>query len=164
MLLLGTALVLFAVACKSSSPSSNSNNNNSPMNMAGNWTITGTSSQGSGSTSGTVDVEQSGQGIGINGATTLTTLFGSITVQQSGTSLTGTFTNATKGVTYNFTGTLSGGNITIAGAAVPCAAGTQFVSMTGTVATTKMHGNYIMTADPGCYNPSDSGAWSAIKQ
>jgi hypothetical protein len=118
--------------------------------------------------SGTVDVEQSGQGISTNGVTTLTTLFGSITIQQSGTSLIGTFTNPIKGVTYNFTGTLSDGNITIAGAAVPCAmgsgTGTQFLNMTGTISSTKMHGNYTMTMDSACYFPSDAGAWSAIKQ
>ena len=161
-LLLGSTLALFAVASNSTNPSNNFSSN-SPMNVAGNWTITLTSTQGQGTISATADVAQSGQGIGTNGVTTLTGVVGSITVSQSGTNLTGTLTNSIKGVNYNFTGTLSGGNITITGS-VACGMGIQSTNIIGTITSTKLHGNYTITRDSACYYPSDAGTLAATKQ
>jgi hypothetical protein len=168
VLLLGSALVLFAVACNTTDPSSNSGSN-SPMNMAGNWTITAISTLGQGTFSGTTDVAQSGQGIGTNGATTLTAVVGSISVSQSGTNLTGTLTNSIKGNIYSFTGTLSGGNITITGSTPSCyfSGGTTSatsISIIGTVTSTSMQGNYAITRNANCGLPSDAGTWTATKQ
>src|ERR1039458_2319366 len=105
VLLLGSVLALLPVACSSNG---NSSSGNSAMNMAGAWTVTAVSTEGKGTVSGTANVEQSGQGLGTNGVTTLTAVVGSISFSQSGTRLTGTITDSIKGVTYNFTGTLSG--------------------------------------------------------
>lgn len=165
VLLLGSALALFAVACKSTNTSSNSSSN-SAINMAGNWTLTTTSTEGHGTLSGTADVAQSGQDIGTNGATTLTAVVGSISVSQSGTSLNGTFTNPIKGVSYNFTGTLSGGNVTITGSPVPCSdgVGNTSINITGTITSTNMKGHYTTTRDSGCFYPADAGTWTATKQ
>jgi hypothetical protein len=167
VLLLGSALA-FGPGCKSSNPSSSLSSNfssNSPMDVTGNWTLTVTSTQGQGTVSATGDVAQSGQGLGTNGVTTLSAngIIGSITISQSGSNLTGTLSNPMKGVSYNFTGTLSGGNITITGS-VACGMGVQTTTISGTVSSTKMHGDYTTTRDSGCYYPSDAGAWSATKQ
>jgi uncharacterized protein YdeI (BOF family) len=135
------------------------------MNMAGAWTATAASTQGQGTFSGTANVDQSGQGIGTNGATTLTAVVGSITISQSGTSLTGTLTNSIKDIIYNFTGTLSGDNITITGSA-PCSniqGATTSISITGTITSTSMQGNYTITRSSDC-TPGDAGTWTATKQ
>jgi hypothetical protein len=138
------------------------------MNLAGNWTVTATSTQGMGTVSGTAAMTQSGQGMGTNGVTTLTAAIGSINVTQSGTNLTGTITDSIHDKIYNFTGTLSGGNITITGGSVPCNAGyltgTRSASMTGTITSTNMQGNYTITSSSGCYNSGDAGTWTATKQ
>lgn len=162
LLLVSGALLLFAVACNGANPSNNSGGN-SPMNVAGNWTLTVTSTQGQGTVSATADVTQSGQGIGANGTTTLSGAAGNISIAQSGTNLTGILTNGINGVNYNFLGTLSGSNITIAGS-VACGMGVQSTSITGTISSTKMHGTYTVTRDSACFHPSDAGAWAATKQ
>lgn len=159
-LLLGSALALLPVAC-----SSNSSSGNSAMNMAGAWTATAVSSQGHGTVSSTTNVEQSGQGLGTNGATTLTAVVGSITISQSGTSLTGTLTDSIKDIIYNFTGTLSGDNLTITGSA-PCSniqGSTTSISITGTITSTSMQGNYTITRSSDCAS-GDAGTWTATKQ
>lgn len=162
-LLLGSALALLSVACSSNS-SSNSSSGSSGMNMAGAWTVTAISSEGQGTVSGTASVEQLGQGPGTNGVTTLTAVVGSISVSQSGTGLTGTITNSIKGVTYNFSGTLSDDNLTITGSA-PCSVqGTQSVSITGTITSTNMQGNYTITRTSNCYYSGDAGTWTATKR
>jgi hypothetical protein len=163
VLLILSALALLPVACSSNS-SSNSSSGNSSMNMGGAWTVTAISSEGQGTVSGTASVEQSGQGLGTNGATTLTAVVGGITVSQLGTSLIGTVTDSIKGVTYNFSGTLSGDNLTITGSA-PCSVqGTQSVSITGAITSTNMQGNYTITRSSNCYYSGDAGTWTAAKQ
>jgi hypothetical protein len=161
VLLLGSVLALLPVACSSNS---NSSGGNSVLNMAGAWTLTAVSTEGKGTVSGTANVEQSGQGLGSNGSTTLTAVVGGISFSQSGTSLTGTITDSIKGVTYNFTGTLSGDNLTIAGSA-PCSVqGTQSVNISGTIASTSTQGNYTITRSSNCYYSGDAGTWTATKQ
>jgi uncharacterized protein YdeI (BOF family) len=164
-LVLGSTLLLLAVACNSCSGASSNSSSNSPMNMAGNWTLTATSAKGQGTFSGTADVAQSGTGIGTNGATTLTAVVGSLSVSQSGTSLTGTLTNSINGNIYSFTGTLSAGNITITGS-TPCldGTGTTSISITGTITSSSMQGNYTIMRSAGCYNPNDVGTWTVTKQ
>jgi hypothetical protein len=163
VLLLGGALALLPVACSSSS-SSSSSSGNSGMNMAGAWTVTAVSTEGKGTVSGAANVEQSGQGLGTNGVTTLTAVVGSISFSQSGTSLTGTITDSIKSVTYNFTGTLSGDNLTITGSA-PCSVqGTQSVNLSGTITSTSTQGNYTITRSSNCYYSGDAGTWTATKQ
>ena len=159
VLLLGSALALLPVAC-----SSNSSSGNSGMNLAGAWTVTAASSEGKGTVSGAANLVQSGQGLGTNGLTTLTAVVGSISFSQSGASLTGTITDSIKGVTYNFTGTLSGDSLTIAGSA-PCSVqGTQSVSLTGTISSASTQGNYTITSSSNCYYSGDAGTWTATKQ
>jgi hypothetical protein len=159
VLLLGSALALLPVAC-----SSNSSSGNSGMNLAGAWTVTAASSEGKGTVSGAANLVQSGQGLGTNGLTTLTAVVGSISFSQSGASLTGTITDSIKGVTYNFTGTLSGDSLTIAGSA-PCSVqGTQSVSLTGTISSASTQGNYTITRSSNCYYSGDAGTWTATKQ
>jgi hypothetical protein len=159
VLLLVSAIALLSVAC-----SSNSSSGNSGMNMAGAWAITAVSSEGKGTVSGTASVEQAGQGLGTSGVTTFTAVVGSVTFSQSGTSLTGTITDSIKGVNYSFTGTLSGDNLTITGSA-PCSVqGTQSVSITGTITSTSMQGNYTITRSSNCYYSGDAGTWTATKQ
>jgi len=134
------------------------------MNLAGAWTVTAISSDGLGTVSGTASVEQSGQGLGANGMTTLTAVVGSISVSQLSTNLVGTITDSIKGVTYNFSGTLSSGNLTITGAA-PCSVqGTQSVNITGAITSTDMQGNYTITRSSNCYYAGDAGTWTATKQ
>jgi len=166
-LVLGSTLLLLAVACSGCSGASSNSSSNSPMNMAGNWTLTATSTKGPGTFSGTTDVTQSGQGIGTNGATTLTAVVGSISVSQSGSGLTGTLTNSITGNIYSFTGTLSGGNITIT-ESTPClsgtGAGTTSINITGTITSTSMQGNYAIMRTTACYQPNDAGTWTATKQ
>lgn len=163
VLLLGSALVLLPLACSSNS-GSNSSGGNSGMNLAGSWTVTAISSEGRGTVSGTADLQQSGQGPGTNGLTTLTAVVGSISISQSGTALTGTITDSIKGVTYNFSGTLSGENLTITGSA-PCSVqGTQAVNITGTITSTSMQGAYTITRSSNCYYSVDAGTWTATKQ
>ena len=158
-LLLASALALLSAAC-----SSNSSGGNSGLNMAGAWTVTATSSEGKGTVSGTANVAQSGQGLGTNGVTTLTAVVGSISFSQTGTSLTGTITDSIKSVTYNFTGTLSGDNLTITGSA-PCSVqGTQSVNMSGTITSSSTQGNYTITRSSNCYYSGDAGTWTATKQ
>jgi hypothetical protein len=161
VLLAASALALLAVACGSKG---NSSSGNSALNLAGAWTITATSSEGKGTVSGTANVAQSGQGLGTNGVTTLTAVVGSISFSQSGTGLTGTITDSIKGVAYNFTGTLSGDNLTITGSA-PCSVqGTQSVSLTGTIASTSTQGSYTISRSSNCYYSGDAGTWTATKQ
>ena len=163
VLLFVGAVSLLPLACSSSS-SSNGSSGNSGMNMAGAWTVTAISSEGKGTVSGTANVGQSGQGLGTNGVTTFTAVVGSISFSQLGTSLIGTITDSIKGVTYNFSGTLSGDNLTITGSA-PCSVqGTQSVNITGTITSTNMQGNYTITRSSNCYYSSDAGTWTAAKQ
>ena len=162
-LLLVSALALLPVAC-SSNTGKNSTGGNSGMNMAGAWTVTAISSESKGTVSGTASVEQSGQGPGTNGATTLTAVAGNISVSQLGTSLIGTITDSIKGVTYNFSGTLSGDSLTITGSA-PCSVqGTQSVSLAGTMTSTSMQGTYTIARSSNCYYSGDVGTWTPAKQ
>lgn len=163
VLFLGSALALLPVACSSNS-GSNGSGGNAAMNMAGAWTVTAVSTEGKGTVSGTANLAQLGQGLGTNGVTTLTAVVGSISFSQSGTSLTGTITDSIKGVTYSFTGTLSGENLTITGSA-PCSVqGTQSVSLTGTITSTSTQGSYTITRSSNCYYSGDGGTWTATKQ
>jgi hypothetical protein len=162
LLLLGGASALLSVACSSNS-NSNSNSGSPGLNLAGAWTITAASSEGHGTVSGSTNVAQTGQGIGTAGVTTVTASVGSITFSQSGTSLTGLITDSIKGVSYNFTGTLSGDSIAITGSA-PCnGQGTQSVTIIGTITSTSTQGNYAITRS-SCYYASDAGTWTATKQ
>ena len=106
--LIGLCATLFLVsACGGGSTGGSSSN--SAMNLAGTWTVKTVSTQGQppyGGFSGTAAVSQSGEGIGVNGATTFTTILGSIAASQTGAALTGTFTNSIQQVSYNFIGTL----------------------------------------------------------
>ena len=135
------------------------------MNMAGNWTVRAVSTQGRGNFSGTAPVAQSGAGLGNNGTTTLTAAVGAIAVSESGTGLTGTLTDSIKGINYSFIGTLSAGTVTIT-ASAPCSdtGGTQSASITGTITSTNMQGNYTITRSSKCYYSSDAGTWVATKQ
>jgi len=158
LLLLLSTSALLSVGC-----SSNSSGGNSGINMAGAWTVTTASSEGKGTVSGSANVAQSGQGLGTDGVTTLTAAVGSISFSQSGTSLTGTITDSTKSVTYNFTGILSGDSLTITGSA-PCSVqGTQSVSLTGTITSSSTQGNYTITRSSNC-NSGDAGTWTGTKQ
>jgi len=163
-LALGVALLLLAVACNSCGNSSGSSSGNSPMNMAGTWTVQAVSTEGHGAYTGTTPVTQSGAGLGSNGLTTLTAAVGNIAISETGTALTGTLTDSIKGLHYSFIGTLSGGNITIT-ASTPCSVrGTQSTSVTGTVTSTSMQGDYTITRSADCYNNSDAGTWVATKE
>lgn len=153
-LALGTLLLLLAACSSSSKPNSN---------MAGNWAGQTVSSQGNGTFSGTATVAQSGVGLGNDGTTTLTAPVGTITISESGNTLTGTFTDSIQGTNHNFSGTLSGGNITITGSS-PCGGGTRSISITGTFTSTSMQGTYTITQDPDSYCNSDAGTWTATKQ
>jgi hypothetical protein len=159
--LLAGVLALLPVACSSNS---NTSSGNPALNLAGSWTVTAASSEGKGTVSGTANVAQSGQGLGTNGLTTLTAVVGSISFSQSGTSLTGTITDSMKGVTYNFTGTLSGDNLTITGSAACSVQGTQSVSLTGTITSTSTQGSYTITRSSNCYYSGDAGTWTATKE
>jgi hypothetical protein len=159
-LALGIALLLLAVACNSCGNSSSK----PAVNMAGTWTGQAVSTK-RGTLSGTATVAQSGAGLGNNGTTTLTAAVGTIAISESGTTLTGTLTDSIKGINYSFSGTLSGGNITITGSAVPCGdQGTQSASITGTIASTSMQGNYTITSSSDCSFSGDAGTWTATKQ
>jgi hypothetical protein len=160
-LALSIVIMLLAVACNSGS------NSSSNVNLAGTWTGQIVSSQGNGTFSGTATVAQSGAGLGNNGATTLTAPVGTITISETGTTLTGTITDSNQGTandTHSFSGTLSGGNITITGSS-PCSQGTRSISITGTITSTSMQGNYTVTQSGGDgYCKSDAGTWTATKQ
>ena|SRR5580658_9278645 len=153
--------IVFFVACGCNGGSGGT----SPLNLAGSWTVHAVSTQNHGSSSGSTTVAQSGVGLGENGATTLTASVGTIAVSQSGSALSGTVTTSTKGPQYSFTGTLSGGAITITGSA-PCPSGTQTVSLsiTGTITSTSMQGTYTITHGSNCSYPSDAGSLAAAKQ
>lgn len=134
------------------------------MNLAGAWTITAMSSQGRGTVSGSANLAQSGQGVGTDGVTIFTAVVGSISVTQSGTSLTGTISDSVKDVIYNFTGNLSDGNFTITGSA-PCSEqGTQSVSITGAITSASLQGNYTITRSSNCYYSGDAGTFTAAKE
>ncbi len=139
---------------------------NPALNMAGTWSVTTVSTQGQppyGGFSGTAAVSQSGEGLGVNGATTFTAILGSIAVSQTGTALTGTFTNSIQKVSYTFTGTLSNGNITITGS-TPCNTNsTESTSLTGTITSNTMQGTYTITRGSGCYYHSNAGTFVATK-
>jgi hypothetical protein len=165
MSLLLFVLLLCGLGCNSTNNGS-SGSGNSGMNMAGVWTVTAVSTEGNGTFSGTATLQQSGQGLGISGVTTLTAAVGSVTFTQSDTSLTGTLTDSIKNAIYNFTGTLSSGNLTITGAAIPCGGGgigTQSANITGTITSTSGQGSYTIMRS-GCYYLGDSGTWTATKQ
>ncbi len=155
--------ILFALTGCGSAPS------NSALNMAGTWTVTTVSTQGQppyGGFSGTAAVSQSGEGLGVNGATTFTTILGSIAVSQTGAALSGTFTNSIQKVSYNFIGTFSSGNFTITGS-TPCGTGsnkTQSTSIVGTITSNSATGTYTITRSSGCYYSSDAGTFVATKQ
>ena len=151
--------ILISLTACSGAPS------NPALNMVGNWTVTTVSTQGHKGFSGTAAMSQTGPGLGVNGATTLTANIGQITVSQSGTALTGTITNSIQKVSYNFIGTLSSGNLTITGSTpCPSASGTYSTSITGTITSNTMQGNYTLTRGAGCYYNSDAGTFVATKQ
>jgi hypothetical protein len=158
--LLATGLTFFLTACSGGGASSN----NSAVNLAGTWTVTTVSTQGHKGFSGMAAVSQSGQGLGVDGATTLAAPMGQITVSQTGTALTGTITNSIKKVGYNFIGTLSGGNLTITGS-TPCgASASQSISIVGTLTSNNAVGTYTITRGSSCYSSSDAGTFVATKQ
>jgi hypothetical protein len=131
--------------------------------LAGTWTVTTVSSQGHGNSSGTATVSQSGQGLGVNGATTLTAPVGAINVSQGGTGLTGTITNSMGGKTLNFSGTLSGGNFTVTGSTPCSASANQSASITGTISSNAMQGTYTISRASSCTFYSDGGTFMATK-
>ena len=155
-LALGIALLLLAIACNSCGNSSSK----PAVNMAGTWTVQAVSTQ-LGTLSGTATVAQSGAGLGNNGTTTLTAAVGTIAISESGPILTGTLTDSIKGINYSFSGTLSGGNIAIEGSAVSCVLS---ASITGTITSTSMQGNYTITRSSDCFSSNDAGTWTATKQ
>jgi len=153
---------IFLTACSSGTSNTASNT----PNLAGNWTVTTVSTQGHGGFSGTSAVTQSGQGLGVTGATTLTAAIGQIAVSQTGTALTGTITNSVQKAAYNFTGTLSSGNLTITGSSV-CGGSngkTQSTSIVGTITSNSATGTYTITRSSGCYYSNDAGTFTATKQ
>lgn len=155
--LLAVGITFLLTACNSS-PS------NSALNLAGTWTVTTVSTQGHKGFSGTAAVSQSGQGLGVNGATTLAAAIGQISVSQTGAALTGTIANSLQKVGYNFVGTLSSGNLTITGSS-PCNANvTQSIGITGTITSNSANGTYTITRPSGCYYSSDAGTFVATKQ
>jgi hypothetical protein len=162
--LLAAGITFFLTACGGGGASSSSN---SAMNMAGAWTVTTVSTQGHGSFSGTATVSQSGQGLGVNGSTTLAATIGQIAVSQTGTALTGIIANSIQKVGYNFIGTLSSGNLTITGS-TPCygaSNGTQSTtSITGTITSNSATGTYTITRSGCYYTSSDAGTFVATKQ
>jgi hypothetical protein len=158
--ILAAGISLFFTACGGTTPS------NSALNLAGTWTVTTVSTQGHKGFSGTAALSQSGQGLGVNGATTLAAAIGQITVSQNGTALTGTITNSMQKVGYSFVGTLSSGNLTISGS-TSCGTGsntTQSTSMTGTISSSSAAGTYTITRGSGCYYSNDAGTFVATKQ
>jgi hypothetical protein len=138
---------------------------NPALNMAGTWTVTTVSTQAHKGFSGTAALSQTGQGLGVNGATTLAATIGQISVSQTGTALTGTITNSLKKVGYNFIGTLSSGNITITGS-TPCysPSTTQTTSITGAITSNTMQGTYTISGGSSCGYSSDAGTFVATKQ
>ena len=163
-------IALLASGCGGGSTGGVSSSN-SAMNLAGTWTVTTVSTQGQppyGGFSGTAAVSQSGEGLGVNGATTFTSILGSIAVSQTGAALTGTFTNSIKKVSYNFIGTLSGGNFTIT-ASTSCngskaSNGQESTSITGTITSNSATGTYMISRSSGCYYSSDAGTFVATKK
>jgi hypothetical protein len=136
------------------------------MNLAGTWTVTTVSTQSHKGFSGTAAVSQSGQGLGVNGATNLTAVIGQIMVSQTGTALTGTIANSIQKVGYNFIGTLAGGNLTVTGSTT-CGSGSnnaQSTSIVGTITSNGASGTYTITRGSSCYSYSDAGTFLATKQ
>lgn len=163
-------LAFVLTACGGGGSSGGSSSSNSAINLAGTWTVTTVSTQGQasyGGFSGTAAVSQSGGGLGVNGTTTLTAIVGSIAVSQTGTALTGTFTNSIQKVSYNFIGTLSRGNFTIT-ASTSCGGSPnspqESTSITGTITSDSASGTYTISRPSGCYYSSDTGTFVATKQ
>jgi hypothetical protein len=156
--LMAVGIPFFLTAC-SSTPS------NPALNLAGTWTVTAVSTQSHTNLSGSAAISQSGQGLGVNGATTLNATIGQIAVSQTGTTFTGTIANSMQKVAYNFTGTLSGGNLTITGS-TPCLPSNamQVTSFTGTITSNAIQGNYTIAHGSGCYYAGDAGTFAATKQ
>lgn len=100
----------------------------------------------------------------MTGTTTLTAPVGQVTLSQTGSVLTGTIKDSLNSTTFNFTGTLSNGNLTISGSA-PCPSSTSStsVSITGTITSSSAQGNYTITRGSGCYYPGDAGTFAATK-
>jgi hypothetical protein len=157
------AATLFLSACNGGASGSGSATN-SALNLAGTWTVKTVSTQGHGTSSGTATVTQSGQGLGVNGTTTLSAPIGQIVLSQTGTALTGSITYEMQTTTYNYTGTLSSGNLTITGSASCSATTSQSTSFTGTITSNAIQGTYTITRGSGCYYPSDAGTFVATKQ
>lgn len=156
--------ILSLTACNSGNSSSAPSSTSSALNLAGNWTVTTTSTQGHSSFSGMATVSQSGDGLGVTGTTTLTAPVGQVTLSQTGSVLTGTIKDSLNSTTFNFTGTLSSGNLTLSGS-TPCPSSTttQSVSITGAITSSSIQGNYTITRGSGCYPPSDAGTFVATK-
>jgi hypothetical protein len=154
----GITLSLAACSSGGSTPAA------SAFNLAGTWTVKTVSTQGHGTKSGTATVTQTGQGVGVTGSTTLSAPVGGITVSQTGTALTGTITNSLKATTYNFTGTLSSGSLTLTGTAVCTKTATQTLSLTGTLSSTSAQGTYTIPSVAGCFSSNDGGTFTATKQ
>jgi hypothetical protein len=167
--LLAAGIPFFLSACGGGGASGSGGSSNSALNMAGTWTVTTVSTQGHGSFSGTAAVSQSGEGLGVNGATTLAAPVGQIAISQTGTALTGILSNSIQKVGYNFIGTLSSSNFTVTGSTLcsyHSAQGTtqSTISITGTVTSNSATGTYTITQGSGCYNSSDAGTFVATKQ
>jgi hypothetical protein len=168
--LMGSCATVFLTSCGGGSGGGGSNSN-SAMNLAGTWTVTSVSTKGQApynGFSGTASVSQSGEGLGVNGATTFSSILGSIAVSQTGAALTGTFTNSIKKVSYNFIGTLSSGNFTIT-ASTSCAGSKasnsqESTSITGTITSNSATGTYTISRGSGCYYSSDAGTFVATKK
>lgn len=166
---LAAGVISFVMACGGGN-SGTSSSGGPALNMAGTWTVITVSTHGQppyNGFSGTATVSQSGDGLGINGATTFTTLVGSIAVSQTGTALTGTFKNSIQNVSYTFIGTISGGNFTIT-ASTSCGnnenSPQESTSLTGAITSDSATGTYTISRPSGCYYSSDMGTFVATKQ
>jgi hypothetical protein len=160
---LAVGLTLFLSACGSTG--------NSALNLAGTWTITTVSTQGHKGASGSLVVSQTGQGLGVNGSTALggtvgQIALGQISLTQTGTALTGAVANSAQKVVYNFTGTLSGSNLTLSGSA-SCGSGvnsTQSTGIVGTITSNAASGTYTVSSASACHANGDAGTFTATKQ
>jgi hypothetical protein len=161
--LLTIGIALFLTACSGGGGTSGSSSGG-PLNLAGTWTATVTSTEGQGTFTGNAAVTQSGEGLGVNGSTTLSAPGGQVVLSQTGTALTGKITNSVQSMSFNFTGTLSSGNLTLTGSTSCGTAGTQTLAITGTITSSAVKGTYKLTRPSGCYYASDAGSFTATKQ
>ena len=150
--------------CSGSGGSSNSSiPSSSAIDLGGTWTLTTTSTQGQRNLSATATVTQTGAGVGKDGATTLTAPMAKLVISQTGTVISGTITNTLSSQAFNFSGTLSNGNLFATGPTV-CASSNkpEVGSITATVTSTTIQGSYTASRN-GC-SFSDAGTFLATKK